>query len=141
MLNSIDLIGRMVRDPEVKATKAGVSVCTFTIACDRDYVPDGGERECDFIDITAWRTVADFVGRYFTKGKLITISGRLQTRTYQDKDGKNRKISEVLAEHVWFTGDKSSSESANGHDTASGKQAAQKQSEQWEDITSDDIPF
>lgn len=108
-MNSVNLMGRLVSDPELKTTNSGISVTSFRIAVDRGYVKAGEERKADFIDIVAWRNTAEFVCRYFGKGDMIALSGRLQTRTYQAKDGTNRSVIEVLADNVFFTGERHSS--------------------------------
>ena len=92
MLNHITIMGRLVRDPELRHTQSGIPVCTFRIANDRDYISQGGERETDFFDVTAWRGVGEFVSKYFTKGRMITVDGQLQTRNWTDRDG-NRRVS------------------------------------------------
>lgn len=106
MLNKVILMGRITADPELKTTPSGVSVTSFSIAVDRNYVKAGTERQTDFINIVAWRQTAEFVCRYFVKGQLIALDGTLQTRTYQDKNGNNRYVTEVLADSVYFTGDR-----------------------------------
>lgn len=106
MLNVVAIMGRLVADPELRTTPAGHSVCSFRIACDRSYVQQGQERQADFIDIVAWRQQADFVSRYFQKGSMIAIDGRLQTRNYQDKNGNNRTAVEVVANNISFAGAK-----------------------------------
>lgn len=100
------MLNRVVLEPELKTTNTGISVCSFRIAVDRNYVKQGTERQADFIDIVAWRQSAEFVCKYFTKGQLIALEGSLQSRTYQDKDGNNRYVTEVLADSFFFTGDK-----------------------------------
>ena len=100
MLNSITLMGRLTADPELKSTQSGVSVCSFCIAVDRDY--SGNDKQTDFIDIVAWRSTAEFVSRYFSKGNMIIVQGSLQSRKWQDKDGNNRVAWEVQADRVWF---------------------------------------
>lgn len=106
MLNRVILMGRLVADPELKTTPSGISVTSFRIAVERSYAKTGEERQTDFINIVCWRNTAEFVCKYFPKGSLIALEGQLQTRTYQDKDGTNRYIAEVLAEKVSFTGEK-----------------------------------
>ena len=106
MLNVVAIMGRLVADPELRATQAGHSVCSFRIACDRSYVQQGQERQADFIDIVAWRQQADFVSKYFQKGSLIAIEGSLQTRNYQDKNGNSRTAVEVVANNISFAGAK-----------------------------------
>ena len=112
MLNHIVLMGRLTRDPELRRTGSGASVASFTLAVDRDFKTDGGERETDFVDIVAWRNTADFVSQYFTKGRMAVVSGRLQIRTWTDKDGNKRRSAEVIADNVYF-GD-SKKESSGG---------------------------
>ncbi len=103
MYNKAILIGRLVADPELKTTPNGVNVTAFRIAVDRPY-KQGNERKVDFISIVAWRSQAEFVCRYFGKGKLIGIEGAIQTRDYTDKDGNKRYITEVVADRVFFVG-------------------------------------
>lgn len=106
MLNSVNIMGRMMRDPELRHVgDANVPVCNFTIAVDRDFA-DGGEREADFIDCVAWRKNAEFICKYFHKGSYITISGRLRVRTWTDKDENNRRNVEVEAKGVYFADSK-----------------------------------
>lgn len=103
--NVVVLIGRLVRDPELRHTPSGTAVCTFSIAVDRSAQKDR-EKQTDFIDIVAWRQTAEFISKYFAKGKLISLCGSIQTRTYQDKNGNNRKAFEVVADSVSFCGGK-----------------------------------
>ena len=112
MMNNIVLMGRLTRDPELRHTGSGVSVASFSLAVDRDFKTDGGERETDFIDIVAWRNTADFVSKYFTKGRMAVVSGRLQIRTWADKEGNKRRAAVVVADSVYF-GD-SKKESSGG---------------------------
>ena len=103
MLNHIVIMGRMVRDPELRKTNSGVSVASFTVAVDRDFSgKDGGEKETDFIDCVAWRGIADFVSKYFTKGRMIVVSGRLQLRDWTDKEGNKRRSAEIVADSCYF---------------------------------------
>lgn len=102
MLNHITIGGRLTKDPELRRTGNGTAVASFSIACDRDFKSDGGERATDFVDIVAWRNTAEFVSKYFTKGRMAIISGRLQIRDWTDKDGNKRRSAEVLAESVYF---------------------------------------
>ena len=101
-LNRVAIMGRLTRDPELRYTPSGVPVAAFTLAIERDYKPQGGERETDFIDLVVWRHTAEFVCKYFAKGRMMAVDGRLQARTYQDKEGKNRKAVEVVADNVYF---------------------------------------
>ena len=112
MLNRIVLMGRLTRDPELRRTQSGTAVVSFSIACDRDYAAQGSERETDFIDIVAWRGTAEFVDKYFSKGRMIVVGGRLQIRNWQDKEGNKRRSAEVVADNVYF-GD-SKRDSADG---------------------------
>ena len=112
MLNRIVLMGRLTRDPELRRTQSGTAVVSFAIACDRDYAAQGAERETDFIDIVAWRGTAEFVEKYFSKGRMIVVGGRLQIRNWQDKEGNKRRSAEVVADNVYF-GD-SKRDSADG---------------------------
>lgn len=106
MLNNVTLMGRLVKDPELKTIGSGTSVVSFTIACDREYSGKDGEKQTDFIDCTAWRNTAEFISKYFTKGRMIALTGKLQARTYEAKDGTNRKIMEVVVDTVNFCGDR-----------------------------------
>lgn len=101
MLNNITIMGRLVKDPDVRKTTSGKSVCTFTIANERPKQNDS-EKVTDFLDVTVWNNTAEFVGKYFTKGKPIIATGRLQTRTWKDDDGKNRKEYVIMASQVEF---------------------------------------
>lgn len=112
MLNVVALMGRLVADPELKTTQSGNSVCTFRVAVDRSYVSQGEERQADFITVTAWRKTAEFVSKYFQKGSMISVQGRLETRQYQDKNGNNRTATEVLAAEVGFCGPKAAGKPA-----------------------------
>ena len=109
MLNVVAIMGRLVADPELRTTQQGTNVCTFRIACERSYTPKGQQRQADFVDIVAWRQQADFVCRYFQKGSLVAINGRLQTNNYQDKNGNNRTSVAVVADNINFAGSKGTS--------------------------------
>ena len=103
MLNHITIMGRLTRDPELRRTGSGVAVASFTVAVDRDFGGrDGGEKETDFIDCVAWRQTGEFVSKYFTKGRMIVVSGRLQIRRWTDKDGNKRRTAEVVADNCYF---------------------------------------
>ena len=103
MLNHIVIMGRLARDPELRRTGSGIAVTSFTLAVDRDFAPkDGGERETDWIDCVAWRQTGEFVSKYFTKGRMAVVSGRLQIRSWTDKDGNKRRTAEVVADNVYF---------------------------------------
>ena len=102
MLNRIVLMGRLTRDPELRRTQSGTAVTSFSIACDRDFKSQSGEKETDFIDIVAWRNTAEFVSKYFTKGRMAIVEGRLQIRDWTDRDGNKRRSAEVVADNVYF---------------------------------------
>ena len=103
MLNHITIMGRLTRDPELRRTGSGVAVASFTVAVDRDFGGrDGGEKETDFIDCVAWRQTGEFVSKYFTKGRMIVVSGRLQIRRWTAKDGNKRRTAEVVAANCYF---------------------------------------
>ena len=113
MLNHITIMGRLTRDPELRRTGSGIAVASFTLAVDRDFSPkDGGERETDFIDCVAWRQTGEFVSKYFAKGRMAVVSGRLQIRTWNDKDGNKRRTAEVVADNVYFGDSKRDGDSA-----------------------------
>ena len=103
MLNHITIMGRLTRDPEMRSTQSGVAVASFTLAVDRDFGgKDGGEKQTDFIDCTAWRHTAEFVSKYFSKGRMAVVSGRLQIDNYTDNDGNKRKSAKVIADNIYF---------------------------------------
>lgn len=102
MLNHIAIMGRLVRDPELRYTQSGIPVASFTVAVDRDYAGQSGDRATDFIDCVAWRQGGEFVSKYFAKGSMIVVSGRLESRKWQDRDGNNRVSWEITAEHSYF---------------------------------------
>ena len=104
MLNHIVLMGRLTRDPELRRTGSGIAVASFSLAVDRDFgsSANNGEKETDFIDIVAWRNTAEFVSKYFTKGRMAVVEGRLQIRDWTDKDGGRRRSAEVVADSVYF---------------------------------------
>ena len=115
MLNHITIMGRLTRDPELRRTGSGVAVASFTVAVDRDFTGgDGKEKEVDFIDCVAWRNTGEFVSKYFTKGRMIVVSGRLQIRSWTDKDGNKRRTAEVVADSVYFAGSKPDGNSNHG---------------------------
>ena len=115
MLNHIVLMGRLTRDPELRRTQNGIAVASFTLAVDRDFGSrDGGEKQTDFIDIVAWRERAEFVSKYFSRGKMAVVSGRLQIRDWTDKDGGKHRSAEVVADNVYFGESKRDSASSGG---------------------------
>lgn len=116
MLNRVILIGRLTRDPELRYTPSGVAVTTFTLAVDRPFTNQNGERETDFIKIVCWRRVAETVAQYMSKGRLVAVDGRMQVRTYDAQDGSRRWITEVVAETVRFLEKANSNNSSNAPD-------------------------
>ena len=115
MLNSIVLMGRLVADPELRTTSSNIPVCSFTVAVDRDFQRAGEEKQTDFIDVVAWRSTAEFVSRYFTKGRMIVVQGSLQSRKWQDRDGNKRVSWEVQAEKVFFGDSKRDGDSGSSN--------------------------
>ena len=116
MLNHIVIMGRLTRDPELRRTGTGVAVASFTLAVDRDFGGrDGGERETDFIDCVAWRQTGEFVSKYFAKGRMAVVSGRLQIRSWTDKEGNKRRTAEVVADNVYFGDSKRDGDSGNSY--------------------------
>ena len=113
MLNHIAIMGRLVRDPELRRTGNGIAVASFCVAVDRDFSNDG-KKEADFINCVAWRQTGEFVSKYFTKGKLIAVSGRLQIRSSTDKDGNKRTAAEEVADHCYFGGGKQDTDGQGG---------------------------
>lgn len=124
MLNTVALVGRLATEPELKRTANDVAVCSFRLAVERDYSGGSGERETDFLGVVAWRGTAEFVSRYFDKGQMIALCGRLQSRSYEDRDGNKRNVVEVVADRVSFCG---------------GKKAERE--EEIETLEEDDLPF
>ena len=102
MLNKIFIMGRLTRDPELRRTQSGTAVTSFTLAVDRDFKSQSGEKETDFIDVVAWRATAEFAAKYFTKGRMAIVEGWLQIRPWTDKDGNNRRSAEVVADNIYF---------------------------------------
>lgn len=115
MLNRIILMGRLTKDPELKRTQSGTAVTSFSIAVDRDFKGQNGERETDFIDIVAWRSTAEFVCQYFSKGRMAVVEGRLQIREWKDQNGNNRRSAEVVADNVYFGDSKRDGSGAPAH--------------------------
>ena len=116
MLNHIIIMGRLTRDPELRRTGSGIAVASFSVAVDRDFGGrDGGEKETDFIDCVAWRQTGEFVSKYFTKGRMIVVSGRLQIRSWTDKEGNTRRTAEVVAENCYFGDSKRDDQSGSSY--------------------------
>lgn len=111
MLNHIDLMGRLTRDPELRRTGSGIAVANFALAVDRDFKSQSGEKETDFIDCVAWRSTAEFVSKYFKKGSMAVVSGRLTISVWDDKDGNKRRTAEIVADNIYFGSSKREAES------------------------------
>lgn len=151
MLNVVALMGRLTAEPELKHTPNGVAVTSFTIAVDRSYVKSGQDRQTDFINCVAWRNNAEFISKYFRKGQLMAVQGEIQTRTYTDKDGNKRKVTEVIVNTAHFAEPKRENNSSNSPSAAKANAPAPAPSEpaysggdtgDFEDIPSDDdLPF
>ena len=150
MLNKIILQGRLVRDPEMRTTQSDKSVASFTLAVDRDFAPQGQQKETDFINCTAWNGTADFINRYFSKGSMATVCGSLQIQNYTDRDGNKRTPPNVNVENVYFAGEKRTEKSENsetnksaakGKSAYSSKPAPKQTFEEMEDGPDDDLPF
>ena len=136
MLNRIDIQGRLVRDPELRRTQNGVAVTSFTLAVERDYCEAGKDREADFIDCVAWRGTAEFIDKYFTKGRMMIVTGRLQIRNWQDKEGNKRRSAEVMAESVFFADSRAAGNGASAPSAAPGLSEIAE-----EDEPDEDLPF
>ena len=116
MLNHITLMGRLVRDPELRRTGSGIAVASFRIAVDRDFQSkDGGERKADFIDCVAWRQTGEFISKYFAKGRMIVVDGRLEMRDWTDKDGNKRTTAEVVVANAYFGDSKREGDGGNAY--------------------------
>lgn len=144
MLNHITIMGRLTRDPELRRTGSGVAVTSFTLAVDRDFKEKSGEKETDFIEVTAWRNTAEFVSKYFTKGRMAVVFGRLQIRNWTDKDGNKRKNAEVVAENVYFADSKK--DESSGYQSTSNYNSYVPSQEPLQDyavvdVDDDDLPF
>ena len=129
-MNKVILIGNMTRDPELRTTRSGTSVCSFTIAANRNYTDANGERQADFLGIQTWRGLAESCAQYLSKGRKIAVSGSLQSRTYDDKDGNKRKATELLVSSAAFTGEK--------HEAAAKPTPTE---DDYSAISDDDLPF
>ena len=158
MYNRVILMGRLVRDPELRTTQSGISMCRFSVAVDRRFAKQGEERQADFFDVTVWRQTAEFVCKYFSKGKMIHIEGVLQNNNYTDKDGAKHYTNIVIGEQVSFCGDKSGTPGESDYrpsqaavpQTPPAPQAVQQQPQsidigdlgEFEEILSDgEVPF
>lgn len=139
MLNKVFIMGRLTRDPELRRTNSGTAVTSFTLAVDRDFKNADGTKETDFIDCVAWRSTAEFAAKYFTKGRMAVVEGKLQIRDWQDKDGNKRRNAEVIADNVYF-GDSRSDNASGGHQAA--KAPVNVDAEDFAEVEDDDdLPF
>ena len=123
MLNKIIIMGRLTRDPELRRTGSGTAVTSFSLACDRDFKSRSGDKETDFIEVVAWKNTAEFVSKYFGKGRMAVVEGRLQTRDWTDREGGKRVATEIVADNVYFGDSKRDSDSGTASsysDTLSG---------------------
>lgn len=146
MLNHITIMGRMVRDPELRRTASGIAVASFSLAVERDYAgKDNAEKETDFIDCVAWRQAGEFVSKYFTKGRMAVVSGRLEIRSWTDKDGNKRRQAEVNADNIYFADSKKDAGSGGNVPTATAPAtpAAPAPGDDYQqmDIDDDELPF
>ena len=141
-LNHVCLMGRLARDPELKTTQSGVSVCNFTIAVDRDY-KNGEDRVADFVDCVAWRGTADFVHKYFSKGRMAVVSGSLQSRKWEDNSGNKRTSWEVQVQNVYFGDSKRDGESSGSSSGSAESAAPNADAGQFTELPEDesDLPF
>lgn len=146
MLNHIIIMGRLAKDPELRHTQSGVAVASFRLAVDRDFKEKGsGERQTDWIDVVAWRQTGEFVDRYFTKGRMAVVEGRLQIRQYTDKEGNKRTAAEVVASNVYF-GDSKKDDGGDGYrggDYGQRSSGGGEDEEKFEELEDDDgnLPF
>ena len=113
MLNKIIIMGRLTRDPELRRTGSGTAVTSFSLACDRDFKSQSGDKDTDFIEVVAWKNTAEFVSKYFSKGRMAVVEGRLQIRDWTDKSGNKRTTAEVVADNVYFADSKRSESNDN----------------------------
>ena len=113
MLNKVVLMGRLTKDPELRRTGSGTAVTSFSLACDRDFKSQSGDKETDFIGVVAWKNTAEFVSKYFSKGRMAVVEGRLQIRDWTDKAGNKRTTAEVVADNVYFADSKRSESDDN----------------------------
>lgn len=137
MLNKIFIMGRLTRDPELRRTQNGTAVTRFTLAVDRDFKNADGSKDTDFIDVVAWRNTAEFVSKYFSKGRMAVVEGRLQTRNWTDKEGNKRRNAEVLADSIYFGDSKKDTEDRDGRYGGEGRSSGFSEIDE-EDV---DLPF
>lgn len=142
MLNKAILMGRLTAEPELRQTANGTSVVSFTLAVDRSYARQGEERQTDFINIVAWRQTAEFVAKWFHKGQLVAVSGRIQTRNYEDKQGNKRTATDIVADEVFFAESKRDSQPQYDRSQPSREPQMPVEFEDFEEVDDDgDLPF
>lgn len=142
MLNKIFIMGRLTRDPELRRTQNGTAVAGFALAVDRDYKNADGTKDTDFIEVVAWRSSAEFVSKYFAKGRMAIVEGRLQIRDWQDKDGNKRRSAEVVADNVYFGDSKKEGDSSGGYKAAGKAVDVEPEAGDFAEVEDDgDLPF
>ena len=137
-MNRVTIMGRLTRDPELRRTGNGIAVANFRLAVERDHISkEDGSKEADFLDVTAWRSTAEFAAKYLTKGRMVAVDGRLQSRTYDDKDGNKRNAVEIVADRIYFADAKRNDD----HSTQNAYQPTEQPG--FEEVTGDDesLPF
>ena len=139
MLNKVVIMGRFTKDPELRRTGSGTAVTSFSLACDRDFKSQSGDKETDFIEVVAWKNTAEFVSKYFSKGRMAVVEGRLQLRDWTDKDGNKRRSAEVVADSVYFADNRR----PDGNDTATPQYAAESAAGGFAEVIEADgmLPF
>lgn len=141
MLNSIIIMGRLTADPELRTTASGLSVTSFSVAVDRNFVRAGEEKKTDFLNVVAWRQQADFVTKYFRKGSMIAVQGSLQTRSFEDKNGNKRVAYDIVAEQISFCGSKAESGTFNS-DSGNASSYNNSTADDFSTVVDDDdLPF
>ena len=146
MLNNVSIMGRLTADPELKYTQSDIAVTSFTLAVERDFKNANNEKETDFIDFVAWRKTAEFICNYFHKGQLAAVTGSIQTRKYEDKDGNTRKAVEIVANNIYFAESKKDSETSDESRNTSNTVDNNDSSDDFDPFSSDasnndDLPF
>ena len=132
MLNTVTLMGRLTKDPELRSTASNVSVTSFSIACERDFKGSNGEKQTDFFECVAWRNTAEYIAQYFTKGRMIIVDGSLQTRTWEDKNGSKHKAVDIIVANAYFGDSKKESDEAPRNNPSKGT---------FIDVDDEDLPF
>lgn len=140
-LNKIIVMGRIVNDIELKKTQSGVEVCSFKVACDRDFKSADGKKECDFIPVVAWRNTASFLAKYFGKGRMVVVDGKLQSRQWTDKNNNRRTEWEIQAENVYFADSKQSNGGGQNNVVAAQETANNEFAEIEDDFSEENLPF